>query len=100
MKAYGGSGCKYLDLHDLGTSWRLVVSFTPPDALPAGKNPHDPLDRRLVDPRAGVDDKEKLKFLILPELEVRPLGRLGRSQSLYRLCYHDEYYVCQFPKTK
>jgi hypothetical protein len=34
------------------------------------------------DPRAGLG---KRKFLTLPELELRPLGRPARSQSLYRL---------------
>jgi hypothetical protein len=38
-----------------------------------------------VDPRAGLDDLEKRKFLILPGLELRPLGRPTSSQSLYRL---------------
>jgi hypothetical protein len=40
-----------------------------------------------VDPRAGLDDLEKRKFLTLPGLEIRPLGRPARSQSLYRLRY-------------
>jgi hypothetical protein len=40
-----------------------------------------------VDPKAGLDDMEKRKFLILPGLELRPLGCPARSQSLYRLCY-------------
>jgi hypothetical protein len=40
-----------------------------------------------VDPRAGLDDVEKRKFLNLPGLELRLLGRLARSQSLYRLSY-------------
>jgi hypothetical protein len=31
--------------------------------------------RGWVDPRAGLDDVEKRKFLTLPELELRPLGR-------------------------
>jgi hypothetical protein len=35
--------------------------------------------------RTGLDDMEKRKFLTLPGLELRPLGRPGRSQSLYRL---------------
>jgi hypothetical protein len=30
---------------------------------------------------------EKRNFLPLPELELRPLGRPARSQSLYRLRY-------------
>jgi hypothetical protein len=40
-----------------------------------------------VGPRAGLDDVEKRKFLYLPGLELRPLGRPLRSQSLYRLHY-------------
>jgi hypothetical protein len=40
-----------------------------------------------VDPRAGLDDVEKRKLLTLPGLELRPLGRPARSQSLYRLRY-------------
>jgi hypothetical protein len=44
-----------------------------------------------VGPRASVDDVEKRKFLILPELELRPLGRPARSQSLYRLLYPGSY---------
>jgi hypothetical protein len=40
-----------------------------------------------VDPKAGLDDVEKRKYLTLPGLELRPLGRSARSQSLYRLHY-------------
>jgi hypothetical protein len=40
-----------------------------------------------VDPRADLDDVEKRKFLTLPGLELRPLGRPARSQSLYGPCY-------------
>jgi stalled ribosome alternative rescue factor ArfA len=40
-----------------------------------------------VDPRAGLDDLEKRKFLTLPELELHPLCRPARSQSLCRLRY-------------
>jgi hypothetical protein len=38
-----------------------------------------------VGPRAGMDNVEKRKFLTLPGLELQPLGRPARSQSLYRL---------------
>jgi hypothetical protein len=38
-----------------------------------------------VDPRAGLDDVEKKKFLTLAGLELRALGRLARRQSLYQL---------------
>jgi hypothetical protein len=40
-----------------------------------------------VDPTAGLANVEKRKFLTLPGLKLRPLGRPARSQSLYRLCY-------------
>jgi hypothetical protein len=40
-----------------------------------------------LDPRAGLDDVEKRKFLTLPKLELRPLGRAACRQSPYRLRY-------------
>jgi hypothetical protein len=40
-----------------------------------------------VGPRSGQDEVEKRKFLTPPELELRPLRRPARSQSLYRLRY-------------
>jgi hypothetical protein len=40
-----------------------------------------------VDPRAGLDDVEKINFLTLAGLELRPLSHPTRSQSLYRLRY-------------
>jgi hypothetical protein len=47
-----------------------------------------------VDPRAGLDDVEKRKFLTLPGLELRPLRRPARSQSLYRLRYSGSTSLC------
>jgi hypothetical protein len=38
-----------------------------------------------VDPRAGVDDVEKGKYLNLPGLELRHLRRPAHSQSVYQL---------------
>jgi hypothetical protein len=38
-----------------------------------------------VDLRVSLDDMENIKFLILPALELRPLGRPAGSRSLYRL---------------
>jgi hypothetical protein len=40
-----------------------------------------------MDPGAGLEDTEKIKFLTLPGLELRPLGHPAHSQSLYRLRY-------------
>jgi hypothetical protein len=76
MKTYGGV-C--IDLHflDLGTSCRWVVSLTLPVALPSGKQP--PGTQWIggwVDPRTCPDNVEKSKFLTLPGLELRVLGRL------------------------
>jgi hypothetical protein len=47
-----------------------------------------------ADPRAGLDDVKKRKFLTLPGLELRPLGRPARNQSLYRLHYLDSQFIC------
>jgi hypothetical protein len=38
-----------------------------------------------VGPIAGLYDVEEREFLTLPGLELLPLGRPARSQSLYRL---------------
>jgi hypothetical protein len=43
-----------------------------------------------VDPRSGLDDVEKRKFLTLPGLGLQTLGPSACSQSLYRLCYLDQ----------
>jgi hypothetical protein len=40
-----------------------------------------------VGPWAGLGDVKKRNFLTLPGLELRPLGRPARSQSLYRPRY-------------
>jgi hypothetical protein len=40
-----------------------------------------------VGPRTSLNDVDKRKFLILSGLDLRPLGRPVRSQSLYRLSY-------------
>jgi hypothetical protein len=51
-----------------------------------------------VDPRAGLDGMEQRKFLTLPELELRPLGRPAHSQSLYRLRYPGSLIQWTIPK--
>jgi hypothetical protein len=43
--------------------------------------------RDWMDPRAGLDDVEKRKYLILPGLELRTFGRPTHGQSPYRLRY-------------
>jgi hypothetical protein len=77
------SGCIDPRFLDLGTSWRWVVSFTPRGKIPPPSSTHWIGD--WLGPRAGLDDVEKRKFLTLPGLELRPLCRPARSQSLSRL---------------
>jgi hypothetical protein len=57
-------------------------SFTPEERATGAHGIGD-----WVGPRAGLDIVEKRKFLTLPRLELRSLGRPARSQSLYRLRY-------------
>jgi hypothetical protein len=44
-----------------------------------------------MDQRTGLDNVERRKFLTLPVLELRPVGRPARSQSVYRLRYPKGY---------
>jgi hypothetical protein len=73
-----GSGCIGPHFLDLGTSWELYPRERAPCTRWIGG---------WVIPRRGLDDVEKSKLLTLPGLELRPLGRPARSQSLYRLSY-------------
>jgi hypothetical protein len=70
-----------------------VVSYTPRPLYPL--DPGTDWIGGWVDPTGSLDDAEKRKFLILPGLELLPLGRPARSQSLYRLRYtgsnHNQY---------
>jgi hypothetical protein len=61
---------------------KVSGQFHTPAALPPGTH----LIGGWVDPRAGMKDLEKEKFLTLPGLglELRPLCRPARSQSVYR----------------
>jgi hypothetical protein len=62
-----------------------ALAALPPEKEPPGTH----WIEGWVDPRAGLDDMEKRKFLTVPGLELRPRGRPARSQSLYRLRYPD-----------
>jgi hypothetical protein len=48
-----------------------------------------------VDSRGGMDDMQKLTFLTVPGLKLRPLGCPARSQSLYRLRYRGSAHTCK-----
>jgi hypothetical protein len=89
-----GSGCIYPHFPDLCSSWRCVAALQQEKEPPGTR-----WVKGSVDPSAYLDDVEKRTFFTLPGLELRPLGRLARSQSLYRLRYPGSYHnACIFYK--
>jgi hypothetical protein len=84
MKTYGGVGVQvHTNRHFLQVSSQLHA----PTALPGQRAPGTHGTGGRANPRAGLDNMEKLKFLTLPGLELRNLSLPARSQSLYRLRY-------------
>jgi hypothetical protein len=65
----------------------MTSASRPGSFIPGGRALGTPWTGGWVDPRAGLDDVEKRKFLTLLGLELQPLGRPACSQSLYRLRY-------------
>jgi hypothetical protein len=51
--------------------------------IPRERAPGTHCVRGWVDPRAGLDDLEERKFVTLPVLELRPLGRPAHSRLRY-----------------
>jgi hypothetical protein len=92
-----GRGCidapRFLDF---GTSWRWVVNFTPRPLSPRGRIPDTHWIGGWVDPRAGLDDMEKWKFLTLQGLGLRPLGRpaLSNVVTVLELVYVTKDFAC------
>jgi hypothetical protein len=87
MKAYGGVD---VYIHIVLTSALVGAEWSasrPSRFTPGERAPGTHCIGCCVDHRAGLDDVEKRKFLTLPGLELRPVGRPARSQSLYRLRY-------------
>jgi hypothetical protein len=79
-----GTGCIDPRILNLGTSWS-VVSFTPRSLYPRGKASGAHRIGGWVGHRTGLNDAERKTSYPLPRLELRPIGRPARSQSLYRL---------------
>jgi hypothetical protein len=95
MKANWGSGCI---IHIFLTSALVEGEWSasrPYRFTPGERAPSTHWLGGWVEPRAGMDDAGKKKFLNLPELELRPLGRPARSQSLYRLRYPGSWGVVE-----
>jgi hypothetical protein len=92
MKAYGGVDVYthvFLTSALAGGEWSIS---RPCRFIPGESAPGTHWIGCWVDPRAGLDDLEKRKFLTTPPgLELRPLRRPARSQSLYRLRYPGSY---------
>jgi hypothetical protein len=87
VKAYGGVDVKihiFLTTALAGGEWS---ASRPRRFTPGERSPGTRWIRGWVDPRVGLDEVEKRKFLTLQGLELRPLGRPARRQSLYRLRY-------------
>jgi hypothetical protein len=86
MKAYGEVDV-WIDIFLtsvlVGGEWSASL---PGRITPGERAPRTHWIAGWVDPRAGLDNVEKKK-LALPELELRPLRRPARNQSLYRLRY-------------
>jgi hypothetical protein len=94
MKAYGGV---YVYSHIFFTSAVGGVELSasrPGYFTPGGRTPGTYCIGGWVGPRAGMDDVEKGKFLTLPGLEIQPLGRPARNQSLYRIRYPGSPDMC------
>jgi hypothetical protein len=68
-----------------------MVSFTPGRFTPGERASGTHWIGGWMGPRAGLDEVERRKILPLPGLEIRPLGRSARSQSLSRLRYHGSH---------
>jgi hypothetical protein len=81
-----GSGCIDSRFLEHGTSWR----FHAPAALTPGKEPPVPIGQEVEWAPVPVWTPWR-DFFILPGLELQPLGRPARSQSLYRLSYSGSY---------
>jgi hypothetical protein len=84
MKTYGGVDVLiqiFFTSTLAGGEWS---AFRPSRFTPGERAPHTHWIEALVDLRDGLDDVEKIKFLILPELEHQPLGHPAHNQSLYR----------------
>jgi hypothetical protein len=83
MKAYGGVVYRSTVFSTSALVEGQWSASRPGRFTPEEKAPGTHWIGGWVAPRAGVDDVERRKFLPLPGLQLRLLGRPARSQSLY-----------------
>jgi hypothetical protein len=87
MKAYGGVGVQIHIFLNSALAGGECSASIPGRFTPGERTLSTHWIGGWVDPRTGLDDVEKRKFVTLPGLELRPLGRPTRSQPLYRIRY-------------
>jgi hypothetical protein len=85
MKAYGGVDVFIQVFLAAALVEGECSTSRPGHFTPQRKSPQYPLRRRLGGPQNRSGQRGEEKILTLPRLELRPLGRPARSQSLYRL---------------
>jgi hypothetical protein len=90
LKHATSSITKFLPAH----SYHCVSASRPCRFTPRERAPGTHWIGGWVVPRAGLDDEERINFLTLPGLELQPLCRPARSQSLYRLSYPGSAGLC------
>jgi hypothetical protein len=83
MKAYVGVDVYIHILLTLALAGGLWAASCPCHFTPRERTVRTIWIGGWVDPKANLDDVEKRIFLTIPGLELRPLGRPTRSQSLY-----------------
>jgi hypothetical protein len=93
------SVCIALHLLDLGTSWRRVISLMTWLLYSYWNTPGTHWIGSWLGPRASLVDMEKRNFLLLPRLELRPVGHPGHSQLLYWLCHLGSFMFSKFSYT-
>jgi hypothetical protein len=87
MKAYGGVD---VEIHIFLTS-ALVAG----EKSASGPGERVPGTHWIVDSQNLFGRMEKRKFLTIPGLELRPLGRLACCQPLYPLRYPASYKITE-----
>jgi hypothetical protein len=93
MKAYGGVD---VQIHIFSTSALAGGEWSascPSRFSPGETRPGTHWIGGWVHPGASLDNVQKRKLLPPPILDLRPLSRLARSQSLYRLRYCSSSYI-------
>jgi hypothetical protein len=91
MKRYGGADVEihvFLFLALVGGEW---LASRPCHITPRERAPSTHWIGDRANPRAGLDDINKWKFLTLLELQLQPLSCAACSQLLYQLHYCGSY---------